>query len=224
MLTKRSAGVYGSRRRGPGACSSSAWALYVLAPIFGRIELVAFSFILALFLTAVLHPLERSCGGAARPEIALGRARPVVGIARWSASAGSWAGRSPRTRRTRRPGLRVRRQARHWLHTGPLHLKSSDMDKISRQHHQHDQVAPGCADQRRDRDRAHGRRSLGALLLILLSTFFLLRDGDAIGRWALRLFPRRRRNGGPGRAGGLADVRRLHARAAADRACSTAFP
>src|SRR5690242_18256213 len=32
--------------------------IYVLARIFLRIELVAFSFVIALFLTAVLHPLE----------------------------------------------------------------------------------------------------------------------------------------------------------------------
>ena len=31
---------------------------------------------------------------------------------------------------------------------------------------------------------------LGALLLILLSTFFLLRDGEQIWDWTLRLFPR----------------------------------
>ena len=34
--------------------------------------------------------------------------------------------------------------------------------------------------------------SLGALLLVLLSTFFLLRDGEAIWNWTLRLFPRGR--------------------------------
>ncbi|MDT4981872.1 MAG: putative heme transporter, partial [Pseudonocardiales bacterium] len=35
-------------------------ALYLLTKIFVKVELVAFSFILALFLTAVLHPIERS--------------------------------------------------------------------------------------------------------------------------------------------------------------------
>src|SRR6476660_1283230 len=35
-----------------------AVGLYELGQIFLRVELVAFSFILALFLTAVLHPLE----------------------------------------------------------------------------------------------------------------------------------------------------------------------
>src|SRR6266487_3652487 len=34
------------------------FAVLVLARLFHRIELVAFSFVIALFLTAVLHPLE----------------------------------------------------------------------------------------------------------------------------------------------------------------------
>ena len=38
--------------------------------------------------------------------------------------------------------------------------------------------------------------ALGALLLILLSTFFLLRDGDEIWGWTLRLFPQRRPRSG----------------------------
>ncbi|MDT4916147.1 MAG: putative heme transporter, partial [Pseudonocardiales bacterium] len=35
-----------------------ALGLYVLSRIFLRVELVAFSFVIALFFTAVLHPLE----------------------------------------------------------------------------------------------------------------------------------------------------------------------
>src|SRR4051812_35849521 len=36
-----------------------AIAVYILARLFVRVELVAFSFVLALFFTAVLHPLEK---------------------------------------------------------------------------------------------------------------------------------------------------------------------
>ena len=83
-------------------------------------------------------------------------------------------------------------KTRNWLHTGPLHLKSSDIDKIA------DNITKAIKDhQGAARSAARSRRcatvveALGALLLILLSTFFLLRDGEQIWNWTLRLFPRR---------------------------------
>src|SRR5690348_9406512 len=51
-----------------GVRTAAAWswrlivigfAVYLLGQAFVRVELVAFSFVLALFLTAVLHPLEK---------------------------------------------------------------------------------------------------------------------------------------------------------------------
>ena len=50
------------------------FGVYVLIRIFGRIELVAFSFVLALFFTAVLHPLEK----ALRPMVVGGRPDELV--------------------------------------------------------------------------------------------------------------------------------------------------
>jgi predicted PurR-regulated permease PerM len=78
---------------------------------------------------------------------------------------------------------------RNWLRTGPFHLKSSDLDKIAEnitnavKDHQ-SQIISGAIETVRT-----VVEGLGALLLVLLSTFFLLRDGEQIWRWTLRWFP-----------------------------------
>ena len=108
---------------------------------------------------------------------------------------------------------------RDWLHTGPLHLKSSRPRQDHRQHHRDDQEQPEHADQRRDRHGAHGRRgprrvpadpALDVLPAARRRPDLEL-DGAAVPARGPAA-PRRRR---PGR---LAHARRLHARAVADRA------
>jgi predicted PurR-regulated permease PerM len=80
-------------------------------------------------------------------------------------------------------------KTRNWLRNGPFHLKSSDLDKIADniknavKDHQ-SQIISGAIETVRTVVEA-----LGALLLVLLSTFFLLRDGEQIWGWTLRLFP-----------------------------------
>jgi predicted PurR-regulated permease PerM len=81
-------------------------------------------------------------------------------------------------------------KTRNWLRHGPLHLKSSDLDKaadnITKTIKEHQgQLVSGAIETVRTIVEA-----LGALLLILLSTFFLLRDGDQIWKWVVRLFPK----------------------------------
>jgi predicted PurR-regulated permease PerM len=68
-------------------------------------------------------------------------------------------------------------------------VKSSDIDKISQnitdavKKHQGALVSGAIQTVRTVAE------ALGALLLILLSTFFMLRDGEQIWRWVLSLFP-----------------------------------
>lgn len=168
-----------------------ALGLYVLSRIFLRIELVAFSFVLALFLTAVLHPLELRLRAVPGPRSVSAGLALLIGIAAlggigyfvsWQISA--HAGEL---------GDQINQfvaKTRHWLETGPLHLSSSDFqqlaDNISDTVRQHQsQLISGAIETVRTVAEA-----LGALLLILLSTFFLLRDGDLIWNWTLRLLPR----------------------------------
>ncbi len=168
-----------------------AFGLYVFARIFTRIELVAFSFVLALFFTAVLHPLERTLrellpGPKSIPAlIAL-----LVGIAAL-VGVGAFVTWQISTH-SNQLGNQISDtvdKARDWLQNGPLHLKSSDLDKVSQQitdtikSHQGELISGAITTVRTVAE------ALGALLLILLSTFFLLRDGEQIWNWALKLFP-----------------------------------
>ncbi len=165
--------------------------VYVLARIFLRIELVAFSFVIALFLTAVLHPLEvlfRRIPGSRSISSALAL---LIGIA-ILVGIGWFVGWQI-SNHSNELGDQISNfvtKFRNWLRDGPLHLKSSDIDKIANnitdtvKKHQ-GQLISGAIETVRAVVEA-----LGALLLILLSTFFLLRDGAQIWGWVLRLFPR----------------------------------
>jgi predicted PurR-regulated permease PerM len=168
-----------------------AAGLYVLGQIFFRIELVAFSFVLALFFTAVLHPLERALRHIPGPRSLSAALALLIGIlvlagigafVTWQISAHS-----------SELGDQISDfvdKTVHWLHTGPLHLKSSDLDKIGSnitsavKAHQGELISGAIQTVRTVIE------VLGAILLILLSTFFLLRDGEEIWNWTLRLFPR----------------------------------
>ena len=167
-----------------------ALGIYVLAKIFVRIELVAFSFIIALFLTAVLHPLEKVLRRIPGPRSLSAALALLVGLAVLAGIAYfvTWQ----ITTHSSQIGDQINNfvdSTRNWLRNGPLHLKSSDLDKIAEniktavQDHQ-SQIISGAIETVRTVIEA-----LGALLLILLSTFFLLRDGELVWNWTLRLFP-----------------------------------
>ena len=167
--------------------------LYVLSRIFLRIELVAFSFVLALFLTAILHPLERVLhrvvpgSRSVSSLLALLTGIAALGLIAWFVT---WQ----ISTHSDQLGAQITdfvQKTRNWLQTGPLHLKSSDFDKLTKnitdavQQHQ-SAIISGAIQTVQTVVEA-----LGALLLILLSTFFLLRDGELIWGWILRLLPTR---------------------------------
>lgn len=164
--------------------------LYVVAQIFFRVELVAFSFVLALFFTAVLHPLEIALRRLPGSRSVSSLLALLIGIALLT-GIGYFVAWQISTHSTQL-GDQISNfvdQTRDWLHNGPLHLKSADLDKFADQitttikDHQGELISGAIATLRTVLE------ALGALLLILLSTFFLLRDGEQIWRWTLRLFP-----------------------------------
>lgn len=167
--------------------------LYLFAKIFIKIELVAFSFILALFLTAVLHPLEQQLrkfvpGPKSLPAVlAL-----LVGVA--ALGGIGWFVVWQISTHSNQLGNQITDfvdRTKNWLQTGPLHLKSADLDKVTNnitdtiRSHQGELISGAIQTVRTVAE------ALAALLLILLSTFFLLRDGELVWGWVLRLFPRR---------------------------------
>jgi predicted PurR-regulated permease PerM len=168
-----------------------AAALWLLSRIFIRLELVIFSFIIALFFTAVLHPLERWLRRIPGPRSLSAALALIIGIA-VLAGIGYFVGWQISSHSSQLADQinNFVDKAKNWLHHGPLHLKSSDLDKIATnitnavKAHQ-GQLISGAIETVRT-----VVEFLGAVLLILLSTFFLLRDGDIIWSWTVRLFPR----------------------------------
>jgi len=168
-------------------------ALYVLVRVLAKVELVAVSLVLALFFTAVLHPLERRLrsvlpGPKSLPAaLALLVGLAVVGAIGYFVV---WQITSHSTQLGNQI-TDVATNARDWLKTGPLHLKSSDLDKLTDnitnavKEHQ-GQLITGAIKTLRTATEV-----IASILLILLSTFFLLRDGSEIWGWTLRLLPRR---------------------------------
>ena len=166
--------------------------IYVLGDIFGRVELVALSFVIALFLTAILHPLERRIATVVRrPRSLSALLALLIGLA-VLAGIGYFVGWQISTH-AQELGNQITAfvtEVEKWLHTGPLHLKSSDIDKIGKnitdtiKSHQSELISGVITTVRTVVE------FLTAVLLILLSTFFLLRDGDQVWNWVLRLLPR----------------------------------
>ncbi|MEO8888164.1 MAG: AI-2E family transporter [Jatrophihabitantaceae bacterium] len=166
--------------------------LYILGHIFIRIELVAVSFVLALFMTAILRPLERQFSRLVpAPKSISALLALLVGLA--ALGGIGWFVVWQITEHSSQLGDQITsfvNRTRNWLQTGPLHLKSADLAKLADnitntvKSHQ-DQLITGAIATVRTVVEA-----LGALLLILLSTFFLLRDGEQIWGWVVRLFPR----------------------------------
>jgi predicted PurR-regulated permease PerM len=168
-----------------------AIVVWLLGRAFMRIELVAFSFVLALFFTAVLHPLELQLRRIPGPRSLSAALALLIGVlclagiglfVTWQIQDHSGELADQLTN--------VVTKIRNWLHNGPLRVKSTDLDKVADnitkaiKDHQ-GQLISGAIQTVRTVIEA-----IGALLLILLSTFFLLRDGEKIWSWVLHLFPR----------------------------------
>ena len=164
---------------------------YELGQIFSQVELVAFSFVLALFLTAVLHPLENRLRAIPGPRSVSAGLALLLGVLALAAIGTfvTWQISSHSTQLGNQINDFVEK-TRSWLQTGPLHLKSSDLDKLAKNITDTIKRTQGALVSGAIQTVRTVVEALGALLLILLSTFFLLRDGDLIWRWTLRLFPR----------------------------------
>ncbi len=184
-----------------GIRAAAAWSwrllliglgIYVLLKIFFSVELVAFSFVIALFFTSVLHPLERVLRRVPGPASVSALLALVLGMA-LLAGIGyfvSWQ----ITEHSGELGDQITQlvdQTRGWLHNGPLHLSSKDIDKFTQQIQNSIQKNRSTLISGAIQTVRTVVEFLGALLLVLLSTFFLLRDGDQIWNWTLRLLPRR---------------------------------
>jgi predicted PurR-regulated permease PerM len=167
-------------------------AVYLVSRLLGQLGVVVFSFVIALFLTAMLHPLEvrfRRLPGRKSQSALLALLVGVLIVAGlgtfvvWQISA--------HDQQLSEQATKVVNNVKHWLETGPLHIKSSDLNKVSGnltdtiKQHGSDILSGAITTVKAVSE------FLAALLLILLTTFYLLRDGEIVWRWVVHLFPKR---------------------------------
>lgn len=176
-----------------------SWRLVVLAAagyvvLLGveKVSLVAFAVIISLFLTAVLHPLEQRLrrvlpGPKSIPAlIALLIGLAVVGAIGWFVV---WQISTHSSTLGDQVTAFVNK-TKNWLRTGPLHLQQTDLDKLGNnitdavKSHQGQLISGAIQTLRTLAEVA------GAALLVILTTFFMLRDGAQIWRWVLGFVPR----------------------------------
>jgi putative heme transporter len=165
--------------------------MYLLVRVLSAVWLVVFSLVIALLFCAVLHPLEARLNRVMRGPRSLPTACTLlIGLAALGLVA--WFVIWQISSHASELGDQLTNfvdKTKDWLQTGPLHLRQADFDELSSKitdaikSHQ-GEVITGAVQT---------LRTLGELvasaLLILLSTFFFLRDGELIWRWVCGLAP-----------------------------------
>jgi predicted PurR-regulated permease PerM len=165
-------------------------AVYFVAKELDRVGLVVFPFIIALFFTAILHPLEvrlRRLPGA-KSLSALGAL--LVGII-FLAGLGYFVvwQISSHDKQLADQVTKVVDNSKHWLETGPLHVKSSELDKVTKNLSNTIQQHGGQLISSAITTVKAVTEFLAGLLLVLLTTFYLLRDGNKVWGFFVGLFP-----------------------------------
>lgn len=164
--------------------------IYLIIRELNRVGLVVFPFIIALFLTAILHPLEvrlRRVPGRKSFSALLSLLVGIIFLAAlgyfvvWQISS--------HDRELANQLTSVVNNAKHWLETGPLKVKSSELDKVTTNLSNTIQQHGGQLISSAITTVKAVTEFLAGLLLVLLTTFYLLRDGDVVWGWFVRLFP-----------------------------------
>jgi predicted PurR-regulated permease PerM len=174
-----------------------SWRLLVVAAgidvvilLFSKIHIVAFAFIVALFFTAVLNPLDKRLESLGLHKSAAASLVLLTGIIVFGLIG--WFVVVQITSHANTLGdqlTRVSDQIRDWLENGPFHLREADLNNFTNSitnaiKNNQGKLVSGALSTARTVFEV-----LGGLALSIFSTFFLLRDGDLIWRWVLRLMP-----------------------------------
>jgi putative heme transporter len=163
---------------------------YILLRALERISLVAFAFVLGIFFTSVLHPLERRLRAklgkkSLSSAIVLLSGIIVFGLVGWFVYDQISSHSTELGDQINNVGVKVK----NWLRGAPFHVRDADLDKWTT-----NLTGVLKTHQTQVLSSAIGTAQtvfeiLGGTFLALISTFFLLRDGDQVWHWVLRLFP-----------------------------------
>jgi putative heme transporter len=167
---------------------------YVLVLVLNKVRLVAFAFVVALLLTALLYPLvaalrrvgiHRSLASLLVLVLGLG-ALVLVGwfvVTQVQSNAGTLAAQVNDS-----VG-----KIRSWLANGPLHLNDAQLKSLMQRITDTVNNDRGGLAGRVFSTASTAAEVVSGSLLVAFTTFFLLRDGDLVWAWAVRLFPARSR-------------------------------
>jgi predicted PurR-regulated permease PerM len=167
-----------------------AAGVYVVILLFSKIHIVAFAFIVALFFTAVLNPLDKrlerlGLHKSAAASLVLLAGIIVFGLIGWFVVVQITSHANTLGDQL----TKVTGQIRDWLENGPFHLREADLNNFTNSitdaiKNNQGKLVSGAVSTARTVFEV-----LGGLALSIFSTFFLLRDGDLIWRWVLRWMP-----------------------------------
>lgn len=164
--------------------------LYVIARAATAVPIVTIPFVIALLLTAVLAPVMRRFERVRVPHSLAAFAALLLGIVVIGSVAAfvilQISDNAPRLAdqftRSIDDGVR-------WLHTGPLHVTDDQIDDWAKEINSAVTKNQGTLLSGALSTLSHLSEFVAGILLLLLSTFFLLRDGDEIWHWVLGLLP-----------------------------------
>jgi putative heme transporter len=165
-------------------------AVYVLFLLLNEVRLVAFGFVVALLLTALLYPLvARLVTVGVHRTLAtllvLLLGLTALGLVGWFVTDQVSKNASSLAAQLQDAGDEIRT----WLVNGPLHLNDQQLSDLI-----HRATSAITRDQGSLMSRIFATASTAAeavagILLVIFTTFFLLRDGRLVWAWAVRLFP-----------------------------------
>ncbi|MBP2707064.1 AI-2E family transporter [Microbispora sp. RL4-1S] len=163
--------------------------IYVFALIVGRIAFVVLPVAVALLLTALLYPLTRRLRHAGLRPVYATWITMLLGLA-VMVGIGFMIGVRANDEFPRLVAQiqLTARNAQNWLLHGPLHLKEAQIadfvDQLSSQiNQQRSQLTSTLLT-----GATAVVEVLASIILLLFVTFFLLKDGDRIWAWLLRMF------------------------------------
>ncbi|MGN6088253.1 MAG: AI-2E family transporter, partial [Actinomycetales bacterium] len=165
-------------------------ALFVLWRLLDAVGLVTISLVVALLVTALLQPAVAALQHRGTPTPLAVVAVFILGIASlgligWfvvtqvSSNFSTLAGQV----------VDAENAIREWLVSGPLHISEKQLDAIGNDivkaiNDNRQRIASGVFT-----TASTAIEAISGLLLVLVSVFFLLRDGSTVWRWVVQLFP-----------------------------------
>lgn len=166
--------------------------LYFVLLAYQAVHLVAFSFLIGVLIAAVLRPLHEFFMRRLHFPPSLAALTSVLFALVVLSGVGYFVA-DQISSNANELGDQLSKsveEARDWLSTGPFHLQQSDLNDLSNRitnaiRENQSTIASGLVDTVKSVAEA-----LSGVLLVILTAFFLVKDGEKIWGWLLSMLPR----------------------------------